>query len=386
MYVAPSEVAAGFGFALARKYPKYAKRARLFGLFADHWVRAGARLGEYRGKRATGRGPYTLELSDGSAIEPERTCLARYANFARAEEDANAEFVERGGRAYLVATRAIAPHAEILTFAPHDPPARPTREAKIAYEHLRRAAFYGAARKEEKQRSHERKAKRHARRALRAIAHANDAAFGAAGALECAECSRDSPPGSMSETAARNEPVELIAVRGAPGTYLCSKHFNARRTANLLTPAPGKDDEDGDSKDEDSDKTQTKEPPADTTPADHWPEGLPKYYYWEQYKSNKPYTNRTVAPKGLVVRLPPRLREGRASAKELRERAQPQTLDSKYANALKKFDALGLAPHGMYSHPVRPSKILGSLPASLVPGQRIQPLSAHIARRANVNQ
>ena len=299
--------------------------------------------------------------------------------------------MKRGSRVCLVATRAIAPHAEILTFAPHDPPARPTREAKIAYEHLRRATFYGAARDEEKKRSHERKAKRHARRALRAIAHANDAAFGTASALKCAECSRDSPdsPGSMSETAARNEPVELIAVRGAPGTYLCSKHFNARRTANLLTPAPKKEDEDGnskdeDSEDEDSEKTQTKEPPADTTPADHWPEGLPKDYYWEQYKSDKPYARRTVAPEGLVVRLPPRLREDRASAKELRERAQRETsLDSKYANALKKFEALGLAPHGMNSHPVRQSKIQGSLPASLVPGQRIQSLSAQIARRVN---
>jgi hypothetical protein len=189
----------------------------------------------------------------------------------------------------------------------------------------------------------------------------------------------------VSETAARNEPVELIAVRGAPGTYLCSKHFNARRTPNLLTPAPKKpkkDDEDGDSKDEDSEdedsETQTKEPPADTTPADPWPEGLPKDYYWEQYKSNKPYTRRTVAPEDLVVSLPPRLREERASAKERRER---ETLEWKYANALKKFEALGLAPHAMNSHPVRQSKILGSLPASLVPGQRIQPLSAHIARR-----
>ena len=293
--------------------------------------------------------------------------------------------MKRGARVCLVATRAIAPHAEILTFAPHDPPARPTRDAKIAYEHLRRAAFYGAAR-EEKQRSHERKAKRHARRALRAIARANDAAFGAAGALRCAECSRDSPdsPGSMSDTAARNEPVELIAVRGAPGTYLCSKHFNARRTANLLTRAPKEDEEDKDREDEDSenpDKTRTKEPLADTTPADHWPEELPTDYYWEQYKSNKPYTRHTVAPEGLVVRLPPRLREDRASAKERRERAQPQTLDSKYANALKKFEALGLAPHGMNSHPVRQSKIQGRLPAAPVPGQRIEPLSAHIARR-----
>ena len=179
MYVAPSEVAAGFGFALARKYPKYAKRARLLGLFADHWVRAGARLGEYRGRRATGRGPYTLELSDGSAIEPERACLARYANFARAEADANAEFVERGGRAYLVATRAIAPHAEILTYMAHEPPARPGRNAAIAYKHLERAQEHAGYGDQDRRARHERRAKRFARRALREIGDANAAAFGA---------------------------------------------------------------------------------------------------------------------------------------------------------------------------------------------------------------
>jgi hypothetical protein len=363
VYVAASEVAAGLAFGLARRYPQYA--AGVSGLFASRAVPADAVL---------------FENAQSSAARPVRPCVARD------EKEANAKFVKRGARVCLVATRAIAPHAEILTFAPHDPPARPTRDAKIAYEHLRRAAFYGAAR-EEKQRSHERKAKRHARRALRAIARANDAAFGAAGALKCAECSTDpeDSPGSMSETASRNEPVELIAVRGAPGTYLCSKHFNARRPANLLTK---KDDEDGDSEDddskgEDSDKTRTKEPPADTTPADHWPKGLPRDYYWEEYKSNKPYTRHTVAPEDLVVSLPPRLREERASAKERRERAQPPTLDSKYANALKKFEALGLAPHGMDVTPVRPSKIQGILPASLVPGQRIAPLSAQIARLVN---
>jgi ubiquitin C-terminal hydrolase len=180
MYVAPSEVAAGFGFALARKYPKYAERERLLGLFADHWVRAGARLGEYRGRRATGRGPYTLELSDGSAIEPERACLARYANFARAEADANAEFVERGGRAYLVATRAIAPHAEILTYMAHEPPARPGRNAAIAYKHLERAQEHAGYGDDDKRQRHERRAKRFARRALREIGVANAAAFGAA--------------------------------------------------------------------------------------------------------------------------------------------------------------------------------------------------------------
>ena len=176
MYVAPSGVAAGFGLALAERYPKYARRAKLLGLFADRWVPAGARL-EYRGSPATtSRGPYTLVLSDGSAIEPEATCLARYANFAREREDANAEFVESGGRAYLVATRAIAPHAEILTHMPHEPPARPARDAVLAYKHLVRAEEHSDVGKRER---HEARAKWYARRALRAIGEANDAAFGA---------------------------------------------------------------------------------------------------------------------------------------------------------------------------------------------------------------
>ena len=171
VYVAASEVAAGLAFGLARRYPQYA--ARVNGLFASRAVPADAVLSE------------AAEAAEAFAARP---CVARD------EKEANAKFVKRGARVCLVATRAIAPHAEILTFAPHDPPARPTRDAKIAYEHLRRAAFYGAAR-EEKQRSHEREAKRHARRALRAIARANDAAFGTASALKCAECSRDSPRG-----------------------------------------------------------------------------------------------------------------------------------------------------------------------------------------------
>ena len=178
MYVAPSGVAAGFGLALAQRYPKYARRAKLLGLFADRWVPAGARL-EYRGSlrpATTSRGPYTLVLSDGSAIEPEETCLARYANFAREREDANAEFVESGGRAYLVATRAIAPRAEILTYMPHEPPARPARDAVLAYKHLERAEEHISV---EKKARHEARAKWYARRALRAIGEANAAAFGA---------------------------------------------------------------------------------------------------------------------------------------------------------------------------------------------------------------
>ena len=178
MYVAPSGIAAGFGLALAERYPKYARRAKLLGLFADRWVPAGARL-EYRGSlrpATTSRGPYTLVLADGSAIEPEAACLARYANFAREREDANAEFVESGGRAYLVATRAIAPHAEILTHMPHEPPARPARDAVLAYKHLERAEEHSDV---QKKAQHEARAKWYARRALRKIGDANAAAFGA---------------------------------------------------------------------------------------------------------------------------------------------------------------------------------------------------------------
>ncbi len=345
-YVAASEVAAGLAFGLARRYPQYA--ARVSGLFASRAVPAGAVL---------------YGAAEALAARPVRPCVARD------EKEANAKFVKRGARVCLVATRAIAPHAEILTFTPHDPPARPTREAKVAYEHLRRAAFYGAARDEEKRRSHEREAKRHARRALRAIARANDAAFGAASAARCAECSRDpqDSPASMSD-------IELIAARNERGEreYLCSKHFNARRKVTLSTL--GKPPEEG-KEDEENEETLTKEPP--TAPVG-WTE---EYESWEQYKSKNPYTSRTVAPKGLVLRLPPQLREDRASAKERRERAQRETLESKYANALKKFDALGLAPHGMNSHPVRPSRIQSRLPAALVPGQRIEALSAQIAAR-----
>ena len=178
MYVAPSGIAAGFGLALAERYPKYARRAKLLGLFADRWVPAGARL-EYRGSlrpATTSRGPYTLVLADGSAIEPEAACLARYANFAREREDANAEFVESGGRAYLVATRAIAPHAEILTHMPHEPPARPARDAVLAYKHLERAEEHSDV---QKKAQHEARAKWYARRALSKIGEANEAAFGA---------------------------------------------------------------------------------------------------------------------------------------------------------------------------------------------------------------
>ena len=182
MYVAASQVAAGFGVGLARRYPEEAAKFRLNGLFARRAVRAGEVLDEYRGERTESRGPYTLELSDGSAIEPGASCAARYANFARTRAKANAEFVERGAKALLVSTRAIAPNEEILTYMAHEPPTWPTwptRDAKIAYQHLRRADEHRRARNSEKQEKQESRAKQYARRALRAIWSANEAAFGA---------------------------------------------------------------------------------------------------------------------------------------------------------------------------------------------------------------
>lgn len=204
MYVAASPVASGVGFELARMFPRYAREAKLNGLFASRALRSGERVGEYRGEQPGPRGPrghsdpsnggyhspYALQLSDGSLIEPGPSCAARYANFARTRHDANAELVEelvegRGGRvtrAFLVATRRIAPHTEILTLMAHDPPVHPQRDAQIAYAHFRRARHHRGretAMGTSRARRHERRGKKYARRALRAIGHANDLAFGA---------------------------------------------------------------------------------------------------------------------------------------------------------------------------------------------------------------
>lgn len=207
MYVAASPVASGVGFELARMFPRYAREAKLNGLFASRALRSGERVGEYRGEQPGPRGPrgrsdpsngsyhspYALQLSDGSLIEPGPSCAARYANFARTRHDANAELVEelvegRGGRvtrAFLVATRRIAPHTEILTLMAHDPPVHPQRDAQIAYAHFRRARHHRDREREtatgstSRAKRHERRGKRYARRALRAIGEANDLAFGA---------------------------------------------------------------------------------------------------------------------------------------------------------------------------------------------------------------
>ena len=207
MYVAGSPVASGVGFELARMFPRYARDAKLNGLFASRALRSGERIGEYRGEQTWPRGPrgprghsdpsnggyrspYALQLSDGSLIEPGPSCAARYANFARTRHDANAELVEelvqgRGGRvtrAFLVATRRIAPHTEILTLMAHDPPVHPQRDAQIAYAHFRRARHHRdreAAMGTSRAKRHERRGRKYARRALRAIGHANDLAFGA---------------------------------------------------------------------------------------------------------------------------------------------------------------------------------------------------------------
>lgn len=239
MYVAASPVASGVGFELARMFPRYARDAKLNGLFASRALRSGERIGEYRGEQTGPRGPrgprghsdppnggyhspYALQLSDGSLIEPGPSCAARYANFARTRHDANAELVEelvegpvgglagpagpvgpaegRGGRvtrAFLVATRRIAPHTEILTLMAHDPPVHPQRDAQIAYAHFRRARHHrdreAATGATSRAKRHERRGKRYARRALRAIGEANDLAFGARTKQTASKSTRGSP-------------------------------------------------------------------------------------------------------------------------------------------------------------------------------------------------
>jgi hypothetical protein len=55
MYVAASPVAAGVGFELARRFPRYARDAKLNGLFASRTLYSGERIGEYRGKQVDKR-------------------------------------------------------------------------------------------------------------------------------------------------------------------------------------------------------------------------------------------------------------------------------------------------------------------------------------------
>jgi len=180
VYVAASALITGLAHELARRYPRYATRARLNGLFNERAVRAAETIGEYSGAGGTAGaiGAYTMQRRDGTLIEPPRTCMARHANFARDPRDANARFVQRGARVFLVATREIAPGEEILTYKRHTRPVLPTRDARRAYAHLRRAAEYRANGAFGKAARHDRRAKESARLALASIGEANAAAFG----------------------------------------------------------------------------------------------------------------------------------------------------------------------------------------------------------------
>ena len=176
LYLAVSPLLTGFGFELAMRYPRYATRARLNGLFCRRTIEAAEPIGEYHGDPTPTIGVYTMRRVDGSLIEPPPTCMARYANFARDPREANAEFVQRGARVFLVAKRAIPRGEEILTYKRHEPPRLPTRDANIALAHLDSAARYERT-DAEKAARHRRRARLHARSALDAIGEANEAAF-----------------------------------------------------------------------------------------------------------------------------------------------------------------------------------------------------------------
>ena len=178
-FVAPSALVAGFGLKLAQMYPKYAREAKLNGLFARRGVDARATIGEYYGDATDEVGPYTMQFLDGRMVDPSARCVARYANFARSKKAANAEFVQRGERMFLVATRAIGAGEEVLTYKAHEAPVHPTRDARRAYEHVERAKEYLLTPETRgKALRHARRAKVRAREALRAIGEANDEALG----------------------------------------------------------------------------------------------------------------------------------------------------------------------------------------------------------------
>lgn len=209
LFVAPSPLVAGHGYHLARMYPKLAREAKLNGLFTRRGIEERATIGEYYGDPTTSVGPYTMQLQSGRLIEPTESCVARYANFAPRAGESNARFTQRGGRVYLVATRAIKPMEEIVTHMPHAPPTHPTRDANRAYAHIARALQYAKSPEtRDKALRHAARAKVCAREALCAIGEANDAAFGA----RTKQTARKSTGG----TAPRRDLASKAAARAAP--------------------------------------------------------------------------------------------------------------------------------------------------------------------------
>jgi hypothetical protein len=159
-------------------FPDFSREARLNGLFSSVAVPGGATIGEYHGDPTSVVGPYTMQLRGGRLIEPPESCVARYANFAGSAREANAEFVQRGERVYLVAKRAIRPKEEILTYMRHEPVSHPTRHVSQAHGHLARAVEYAKMHDREKATRHAARAQESAREALLWIGRENDAAFG----------------------------------------------------------------------------------------------------------------------------------------------------------------------------------------------------------------
>ena len=178
MFVAPSPRVSGPGYALARMFPEFAREAKLNGLFSSVMVPGGATIGEYHGEPTSAVGPYTMQLRSGRLIEPPESCVARYANFAGSAREANAEFVQRGERVYLVAKRAIRPKEEILTYMRHEPVSHPTSHVNEAHGHLARAVEYAKMHDSYKATRHAARAQERAREALLLIGRENDEAFG----------------------------------------------------------------------------------------------------------------------------------------------------------------------------------------------------------------
>jgi hypothetical protein len=211
LFVAPSRRVAGQrAYPLARIFPEDARAAKLNGLFPREGLPEGATIGEYYGDPTSVVGPYTMQLHGGDLIEPPESCVARYANFAGSAREANAEFVQRGKRVYLVAKRAIRPKEEILTYKRHAPVSHPTGDVDRAYAHLASAVKYARREDDDKARRHAARAEQCAREALRRIGEANDAAFGAR--------TKQGARGATGGKAPRRALAILAARRGAPAT------------------------------------------------------------------------------------------------------------------------------------------------------------------------